>query len=218
MMGVMKKWLDITVPLRDAMVHWPDNPPVKIERVHDIERGDRSNVTQLSLGSHTGTHMDAPLHFIRQGMSIDKMPLDATVGRARVIEIKDTEAIKPAELARHRIRRGERILFKTRNSPRAWKTDSFVEDFVYVTKEAADFLVQRGVKTVGIDYLSVGGYKRDGSAVHQSLLEAGIWLIEGLDLSQVQAGSYDLICLPLKLARGDGALARAILRPLRASR
>lgn len=211
---LMKTWIDITVPLRDAMVHWPDNPPVKIERVVDIDRGDSHTISRLSLGSHTGTHMDAPAHFIPKGIGIDKMPLDATVGRARVIEIKDTEAIKPAELVPHRIRRGERILFKTRNSSKVWKTDKFVENFVYVSKEAAQFLVERGVRAMGVDYLSVGGYKRDGSAVHKLLLGAGIWLIEGLDLSRVQAGKYDLICLPLKLDGGDGAPARAILRPL----
>jgi arylformamidase len=217
-MWVMKSWLDISVPLRHAMVHWPGNPPVNIERVLDMDRGDSHTISRLSLGSHTGTHMDAPAHFIRKGTGIDKMPLDATVGRARVIEIKDTEAIKPAELARHRIRRGERILFKTCNSSLAWKTDKIIENFVYLSKEAAGFLVKRGVRTVGIDYLSVGGYQRNASAVHKTLLGAGIWIIEGLDLSKVKPGRYDLICLPLKLERGDGAPARAILRPVKANR
>lgn len=206
------------MPLRHAMVHWPGNPPVNIERVLDMDRGDSHTVSRLSLGLHAGTHMDAPAHFIRKGTGIDKMPLDATVGRARVIEIKDTEAIKPAELARHRIRRGERVLFKTRNSSLVWRTEKFVEDFVYLSKEAAGFLVKRGVRTVGIDYLSVGGYQRNASAVHKALLGAGIWIIEGLDLSRVKSGRYDLICLPLKLERGDGAPARAIVRPVRVKR
>lgn len=218
MMLVMKKWIDISVPLRHAMVHWPGNPPVNIERVHDLERGDSSTVSLMSLGSHTGTHMDALAHFIRRGRGIDKIPLDAAVGRARVIRIKDTESIKPAELVKHRIRRGERILFKTLNSSKAWKAEKFVEDFVYISGEAADFLVKRGVKTVGIDYLSVGGYKRNASSVHKTLLGAGVWIIEGLDLSKVKPGIFDLICLPLKLYRGDGAPARAILRPVKAGR
>ncbi len=211
---LMKAWIDVTVPLRHAMVHWPDNPPVDIKRVLDIDRGDSHTISQLSLGSHTGTHMDAPAHFIRKGIGIDKMPLDATIGRARVIEIKDTEAIKPEELTGHRIRRGERILFKTRNSSRVWQTDAFIEDFVFISGEAADFLVKRGVKAVGIDYLSVGGYQRNAGDVHRILLGGGVWIIEGLDLSRVKPGRYDLICLPLKLDRGDGAPARAILRPV----
>lgn len=157
--------------------------------------------------------MDAPLHFVRQGIGIDKLPLNTTVGRARVIEIQDTESIKPEELARHRIRRGERILFKTRNSSRGWQTDTFIEDFVFISKEAARFLAERKVRVVGVDYLSVGGFKRDGIETHRTLLEGGVWIIEGLDLSNVKPGKYDLICLPLKIEQGDGAPARAILRP-----
>lgn len=182
-----------------------------------MERGDASNLSAISMGSHTGTHMDAPLHFIRGGKGIDKMPLDATVGRARVIEIHDAESIKPEELAHHRIRRGERILFKTQNSLRGWKAKSFIEDFVFISKEAACFLRDRGVRVVGVDYLSVGGFKKDGIETHKTLLEAGIWIIEGLNLLGVKRGKYDLICLPLKLDEGDGAPARAILRPIRAT-
>ena len=109
-------WVDISVPLRSGMVHWPDNPPVRIERMLDIEHGDVANVSTLSLGSHTGTHMDSPLHFVRGGEGIDRMPLDATMGRARVIEIQDPTSINPEELVPHGIGRGERILFKTQNS------------------------------------------------------------------------------------------------------
>ena len=218
MMMEMRSWIDITVPLRHAMVHWPDNPPVKIERIRDLDRGDGNTVSQISMGSHTGTHMDAPAHFLRKGIGIDKMPLDATVGRARVIEIRDAELIRPAELAGHRIRRGERILFRTRNSSQVWQTNVFVENFVSISPEAADFLVERGVRAVGVDYLSVGGFKREGSHVHKTLLRGGVWIIEGLDLSQAKPGRYDLICLPLKLDSGDGAPARAVLRPVRANR
>ncbi len=207
------QWIDISVPLRNAMVHWPGDPPVKINRTLDIEQGDSHTLSEISMGSHTGTHMDAPLHFIKHGTGIDKMPLDATIGRARVIEIKDVESVKPEELARHHIQRGERILFKTKNSSRVWQTDKFVEDFVFVSKEAAQFLADSGIRVVGTDYLSVGGFKRNGAEIHQILLESGVWIIEGLDLSLVGPGEYDLICLPLKLYQGDGAPARAILRP-----
>ena len=208
-------WIDVSVPLRSGMVHWPDNPPVKIERMLDIEHGDAANVSTISMGSHTGTHMDAPLHFVRGGKGLDEMPLEVTIGHARVIEIHDPESVKPNELRPHEIRSGERILFKTRNSARRWYEEAFIEDFVYVSQEAARYLAALEVLTVGIDYLSVGGFVKDGVETHQALLGAGIWVIEGLDLSQVEPGQYELICLPLKVKGGDGAPARAILRSIR---
>jgi arylformamidase len=207
-------WIDISVPLRSGMVTWPGDPEVRIERILDIEKGDEVNLSRLDMGAHTGTHMDAPLHFIRNGKSLDEMPLTATVGPARVIEIKDEESIKPDELISHQIERGERILFKTKNSTRDWINKAFVEDFVYISTEAGQFLVERGVQTVGIDYLSVGGYEKNGAEIHHTLLGAGIWIIEGLNLAKVQPGRYELICLPIKIVNSDGAPARAILRPL----
>jgi len=206
------EWIDVSVPLRSGMVHWPDNPPVYIERILDIERGDACNVSKLSLGAHTGTHMDAPVHFLRDGTGIDSMPLAATIGQARVITISDAESIKARELEGHAIQPGERILFKTLNSTRCWGTDNFVEDFVYLSNEAARYLVSVGVQTVGVDYLSVGGYRVDGVEIHQTLLRAGIWVIEGLNLSTVEQGRYEVICLPLRIEGGDGAPARAVLR------
>jgi arylformamidase len=205
-------WIDISVPLRTGMVHWPDNPPVSIERMLDIERGDVANVSKLSMGAHTGTHMDAPLHFFRTGRGLDTMPLTATIGRARVIEIRDPESIKPEELHPHRIQRGERVLFKTRNSARCWQTDDFVEDFVYISQEAARYLAAKQVQTIGVDYLSVGGFFKDGVETHHALLEAGIWIIEGLNLANVAPAIYELVCLPLKIQGSDGAPSRAILR------
>lgn len=213
-----RQWIDISVPLRNAMVHWPGDSSITVRRVRDMERGDVANLTTVSMGAHSGTHMDAPLHFVRQGEGIDRLPLETVVGRARVIEIGDTESIKPGELERHHIRRGERILFKTRNSSHVWQTDSFVEDFVSVSGEAAAYLVKRGVRLIGVDYLSVGGYRQDGGDVHRTLLSAGVWLIEGLNLSAVTAGNYQLICLPLRLAGAEGAPARAILRQLPSGR
>lgn len=205
-------WVDVTVPIRDGMVRWPDNPPVRVTRVQDLERGDDCTLTALSLGVHTGTHMDAQVHFLRGGKGIDAMPLSATIGPARVIAIKDRESITPEELRPHRVRRGERLLFKTRNSPRCWLRDRFVKDFVYLGEEAARWLVARGVRTVGIDYLSVAGFESDTAAIHTILLRAGIWIIEGLNLTNVRPGPYDLLCLPLKIAGGDGAPARALIR------
>ena len=211
-------WIDVSVPLHTGMVHWPDNPPVRIERALSIDRGDAANVSSISMGAHTGTHMDAPIHFIPNGIGIDQMPLDATLGPARVIEIHDPEAVRVEELRPHALVEGERVLFKTRNSARAWHTDAFVEDFVYISVEAARYLAEQRVRTVGVDYLSVGGYKKDGAATHQALLEAGIWIVEGLNLASATAGSYELVCLPLKIVGSDGAPARALLRPIRDSK
>ncbi|MCK4387842.1 MAG: cyclase family protein [Dehalococcoidia bacterium] len=211
---VKQPWIDISIPLRDAMVHWPSDPPVSIKRVKNIEQGDTVNLSLISMGAHSGTHIDAPIHFLKQGQGVDNIPIDTLVGRARVIEIRDPESIKPEELVGHRIRRGERILFKTRNSSHVWQKDEFVEDFVFVADAAADLLVDSGVRLIGVDYLSVGSFKHGGSYAHKTLLSGGIWTIEGLNLSKLTPGKYDLICLPLRIVAGDGAPARAILRPV----
>lgn len=205
-------WIDVSVPLYTGMVHWPDNPPVQIERDLDIGRGDICNVMKFAFGAHTGTHMDAPVHWIDGAPGIDTMPLDATLGRARVLEISDPISVKPAELEPFNLQAGERILLKTRNSARVWASNAFVEDFVYISADAARYLAERRVRTVGVDYLSVGGYTVDGPETHRALLTAGIWIIEGLNLSQVTPGNYELICLPIKIRGGDGAPSRALLR------
>jgi arylformamidase len=208
------KWIDITVPISNKLVHWPGDPPVSIERINDMEKGDTNNVSKICMGSHTGTHADAPRHFIKNGQKIDMMPADQMIGIARVIEIHHARYITPEELLEHNIRRGERILFKTRNSSHAWHNSVFDKNFVSISNEAADFLAQRALKVVGIDYLSVGGFKDDGIYIHRTLLGNGIWLIEGLDLSKIRPGKYYLTCLPLKLESGDGAPVHAILKPI----
>jgi arylformamidase len=205
-------WIDISVPIYTGMVHWPDNTPVRFERMQDLSRGDAANVSKIELGAHTGTHMDAPRHFLQEGAGLDEMPLDASIGMVRVINIEHPQVILPAELELHNLQAGERVLFRTRNSERCWKDDRFVEDFVYISAAAAQYLVERQVRTIGVDYLSVGGYVYDGVETHQILLSAGIWLIEGLNLSVVKPGTYELVCLPLRVAGADGAPARAILR------
>ncbi len=178
-------WIDISVPIRSGMVHWPGDPGVQIKRVKDMER-DGVNVSRIAMGAHTGTHMDAPAHFLPAGKGIDRIPFPAIVGRARVIKIEDPQTIRPEELRSSRIRRGERILLKTGNSARCWATPSFVRDFISLSTEAASFLAEREVSTVGIDYLSVGAFQGDGAETHRILLGAGIWIIEGLNLSKVE--------------------------------
>jgi arylformamidase len=208
-------WIDVSVSLRSGMVHWPDNPPVRIERALNIDHGDAANVSKISMGAHTGTHMDGPLHFVREGEGLDEMPLDAAMGQARVIEVSDPESIKPSDLSQHESRSAElRVLNRTRNSARSWPSRAFLEDFVYVSQEAARSLAVLNVRTVGINYLSVGGSRKDGVEAHEALLEARIWAIEGLDLSEVEPGEYELVCLPIKIDRSDSSPARASLRAI----
>jgi arylformamidase len=208
-------WIDVSVPLHNGMVHWPGDPPYRMHHVMDQRKGDICTVSQVTMGVHTGTHMDAPLHFIEDAASIDKMPFDATVGRARVVEIRDPKCIHRDELEPLAIESDERILFKTANSNRQWHKDPFNEDFVFIEQSGARYLAERGVRLVGVDYLSVGGFKQDAVETHHALLDAGIWVIEGLDLSGIEPGTYEMICLPLKLVDSDGSPARAILRSLK---
>lgn len=209
----MSKWIDVSVPIRSCMPHWPDNPPIVVEKIMDMDHGGAANVSKLSLGVHTGTHVDAPSHFSPDGIGVDELPIDALVGVARVVEIKGN-AVTVADLESAAIQKGERILLKTRNSPAAWQRDDFVENAVALTAESAQWLATSGVMTLGIDYLSVGSFAADnGEPVHHALIDAGIIIIEGLDLTEVPPGAYDLICLPLKIKGADGAPARAIVRP-----
>jgi arylformamidase len=218
-----RSWIDISVIVRDGMVHWPGDPECRVSLVAKLGRplpgqhGKISpcNLTHLSLSAHAGTHMDAPRHFLAKGRTMESLPLDAVIGPCRVIEIKHAGAIIVEDLRPHGLRRGERILFKTRNSTKSWrlaKKSVFDKNFVYIPADTARYLVERGVRAVGVDYLSVGGWQKDGVECHQILLGAEVWIIEGLDLSKIRPGAYDLVCLPLKIFGADGAPARAILR------
>jgi len=208
------KFIDISVPLHNGMVHWPGDAPFNRTQTLHIAKGDECNLSQISSSAHVGTHMDAPRHFLKDGHGIETMPVDATIGPARVIAIHDPDLIRIAELEPHQLKRGERVLFKTRNSSHVWKTSEFQKKFVHIPQDTARYLGKCGVQTVGVDYLSVGGFETDSAETHQALLEAGIWIIEGLNLENVEPGNYELICLPLKLVGSDGAPARAILRPM----
>lgn len=207
-----ENWIDVSVPLRTEMVHWPTDPAVHIGRIADMNHGAVCNVTKLDMCAHVGTHMDGLNHFIKNGAPLDTLPLDAVIGPCRVIEIKDTDSVKSAELRNHKLRKGERILLKTRNSRRAWWTEEFDKKFVHISADGARFLVESGIRTIGIDYLSVGGFERDGVECHQIILGAKIWIIEGLNFTKVRPGHYHLICLPVKIQNSDGAPARAILK------
>jgi len=207
-------WIDISAPLRNGMVTWPGDASFERTSTLEIAKGDPCNLSQISTTAHIGTHMDAPRHYLAGAAGMETMPITASIGRARVIEIRDPEMIRISELEPHRLAKGERVLFKTRNSTHAWKSDRFQENYVFIPPDSARYLAGHGIQTVGVDYLSVGGFESGGPETHRILLEAGIWIIEGLYLEHVEPGEYELVCLPLKIIGGDGAPARAVLRKL----
>jgi arylformamidase len=196
------------------MVNWPGDAPFDRTETLKIANGDICNLSQFSSSAHIGTHMDAPRHFLPGGPAMDSMPIEATIGPARVIPIQDPELIRINELKPHRLQPGERVLFKTRNSGPHWHMHAFQEHYVYIPEDTAHYLAKCQVRTIGVDYISVGGYEVDSAETHRALLQAGIWIIEGLNLQEVNPGTYELICLPLKMVGSDGAPARAVLRRL----
>ena len=206
-------WIDVTIPLRNGMPGWPGDKPFERTLTHIIAGGAGNNLSQFSSSAHAGTHMDAPLHFLADAPSMDTLPIEAVVGHARVIQIRDAEAVRPEELEACALQPGDRVLFRTRNSERRLADQEFATDFVYISPDAARFLVHKGVRTVGVDYLSVGAFREEsGRETHRVLLGGGIWIIEGLNLAYVEPGDHEMNCLPLRLVGSDGAPARAVLR------
>jgi arylformamidase len=173
-------------------------------------------MSQLTLISHTGTHIDAPRHFFVDGTTIDVLPLETFIGPARVIEIMDTESIKPVELEPYNIQAGERILFKTKNSSYVYDSDKFTKPYVFISNEAAQLLVDKKVRLVGIDYITVGGFAtpEENRFVHKLFLNGGVSILEEVNLKGVKPGKYELLAVPIRLRKGDAAPCRAIIRPL----
>ena len=204
---------DVTLTISPDLVVWPGDPDIVAERVSKIEDGDPVNVTRLALSAHTGTHVDAPYHFLENGKTVEHLSLKLLTGRAYVVHLPDVDLITREVLEEAGIPpRTRRVLFKTKNS-RLWTRKNhktFNTNFVALDADAAALLIQRGVKLVGVDYLSVAPYE-DTVPTHTTLLEAGVIIVEGLDLSKVDPGRYTLYCLPLKIAGADGAPARALL-------
>lgn len=209
----MKRIIDVSLGIGPDMLTWPGDPGAEVVPAARLARGDPANVSELRLGSHTGTHVDPPAHFIEGGGTIEALPLDVLVGPAVVADLRRAEAVGPAELDALELPAGtERLLCRTRNSE-LWSRGrvEFPEDYVAITPEGARWLVERGLRLVGVDFLSV---ERDGPPdfpVHRTLLARGVVIVEGLDLSTVDPGSYTLVCAPLKVLGGDGAPARALL-------
>jgi arylformamidase len=203
---------DITVTISPNLPTWPGDPGVELERVEKIEDGSNANVSRVDMGVHTGTHVDAPYHFLQDGITVDQINLSLLTGRAYVLHLPEVDVITAPVLEDAQIPpRTRRVLFKTRNSDYwAMEEEVFQTDFVGLSEDGAEYLVRRGVKLVGMDYLSIAPYKQT-RPTHEKLLAAGVVVVEGLDLSEVSQGRYTLYCLPLKIAKSDGAPARAIL-------
>jgi arylformamidase len=205
--------LDISVAIRSGMIVYHGDPPVELQRVADLARGDGANVSRLGCGVHTGTHVDAPVHFLDGGAGAEALPLDALLGPAHVVDASAADAdLDAVAVDRLAIPAGvERVLLKTRNSA-LWALDGFSTRFVGLTADGAEALVRRGLRLVGVDYLSVAPPPPvDPAPTHLVLLSAGVVILEGLDLRDVDPGRYDLVCLPLRIVGSDGAPARAVL-------
>jgi len=209
-------WIDVTASLDPVTTPvYEGDAPMKFDFLKDMRRGDPLTLSVYSMGAHSGTHVDAPLHFIAGGAAVDSVPLDALMGAARVIQVADSvQSIDAAELARHGWQGARRILFRTRSSSGGWMSaPDFHRDFAYVAPDAARLLADSGVVLVGIDYISAEQFGASAPETHRALLGKGIPIVEGLDLREVKAGDYDLIVLPIKVRGHDGAPARALLRP-----
>jgi arylformamidase len=205
--------IDITVPIRHGMVTYEGDPGVSVRQRLSIASGDPANVSEICLGSHTGTHIDAPAHFLDGASTLDGVSMAALLGRVAVVETQAATMIRAPECDALVPADAERVIFKTRNSA-LWRRSAFTRDYVALDSTAARWLIDRGVRLVGIDYLSIEAFGAAGHPVHKMLLGARVVILEGLDLSAARPGEYELLCLPLRVAGADGAPCRALLRPL----
>jgi len=210
-MARVPRFLDVSVPLAAGVPTYPGNPPFELQPVKRLANGDSSNVSKLVLGTHTATHVDAPRHFFDDAGAADALALDLLIGRARVVELPRRGGITADDMDAAGLREDIRVLFKTPNSA-FWNGSAFREDYSFLTENGARYLVEQGVKVVGIDYLSVEEFKKPGAPAHRTLLSHGVIVIEGLNLSDAEPGMYELYCLPLRIAGADGAPARVVLR------
>lgn len=209
----MGRVLDVTLSLSPGLPAWPGEPHARLDRLQDMARGDACTVTRLDTVVHAGTHLDAPVHFIEGGAGVEALPLDVLMGPCWVAWVPDADALSAAVLDGLDLPDCPRLLFRTRNSA-LWDQPhhDFRRDFVAFTEDGARWLVERGVRLVGVDYLSVERFDHAEPWVHRILLGAGVIPVEGLDLRAAEPGAWELICLPLKLSGCDGAPARVVLR------
>jgi arylformamidase len=205
------KLIDVSVPLDPALPTYPGNTPFTLEALKRLARGDTSNVSTLHMSAHAGTHVDAPRHFFDDAPGAEALPLEMLVGRARVVDIRARKGITPDDFSGVDLSEDVRVLLRTHNSF-MWGSPDFRKDYAGLTEAGAKFLVERGVKVVGVDYLSVEVFKTPGAPAHHVLLGGGVIVIEGLNLRDVEPGTYDMLCLPLRIVGADGAPARVVLR------
>jgi arylformamidase len=212
---MMTKIYDISVSIAQDLPVWPGDPQVILERTSNLEAGDEANVTFLRMSAHTGTHLDAPNHFLSNGITIDEINPEVLIGPAQVVAIPDNcSRITSRIISGLSLITGvERILFKTINSSFWEKNAGFQKDFTAITADGAQSLVEKNLKIIGVDYLSISPYD-DTATPHQIFLRAGVIILEGINLAHVPEGIYELICLPLKIKGADGAPARAVLRAM----
>ena len=204
---------DISLTIAEDLPVWPGDPKIELKKISQIKNGEEANVTHISACVHIGTHVDAPDHFLGNGKTVEDLPLDLLVGPASMVELAVSGQISAVDLQKANIPEGtKRLLIKTSNS-QIWAEGikEFREDFIALEADAASYLVDQGVQVVGVDYLSVAPFA-DPAPTHRILLEAGVLIIEGLNLSGVEAGEYTLLCLPLKIKDSDGAPARVLLK------
>ena len=207
------KIYDISLPISPQLVSWPGDPSPKFTNVLSIHNGNNCNVTKLEMGVHTGTHIDAPYHFIENGAKSDEIDLSILLGRCLVIEVLSDHIINLSDIECYKLENFDRVLFKTSNS-NMWKIDTtvFHKNFISLSLDAANHLINGGIKLIGIDYLSIESFNSKTHKVHKKLLSSNVIILEGVDLSDVNAGVYELICLPIKLVGCDGSPVRAILK------
>lgn len=205
------KIIDISVSIDENIPVWPTANPPQCKKTFSLDKGHSANDSTLRIGLHTGTHIDAPLHFIKNGKSVDKLPLDIFIGPVFVAHLPKAKEISTKELESLKIPKNvERILFKTTNSSLWVKREKFDKDYVGITVDGAQWLAKRKLRLIGVDYLSIAKYD-EAIEVHQVLLGKGIILLEGIDLTKAKSGTYTLMCLPMKLANLEAAPVRAIL-------
>lgn len=207
----MCEYFDISTPMHEDMPVWPEDPPFRLKKIKSFAKGDGVNVSKIKCCLHSGTHVDAPLHYVDGGKAVDELDLDSLVGAACVVNLEGVKSVTAQDLEKLDIAEDiNRILIRTSNSKHL-KDKKFWKEYVSLTEDAATWIVERGMRLVGVDYLSIAPYE-DGEKIHKILLENDVVVVEGLNLDNIKSGIYDLTCLPIRIKGVEGAPARAILK------
>jgi arylformamidase len=212
-------WTDVTYPIFEGMTGWPGQPTTSFDELSCIHCGDSARVTMLHFSAHSGTHMDAPNHFLAEGIDVSRFPVNVGLGPVRIAAIDTPHEVTPEQIQDYEkrtrpLQTGERLLLRTPNSDRGlWLQDPFDKNYRGIGPEAARYLAKKKLQLVGVDYLSVGPFYSGNPQTHRALMGAEVWIIEGVDLRRIEEGDYEMICLPLKITGSDGSPIRILLRP-----